>query len=97
MCLFCCNIDLSLVITATSHILFLVQAGSQEAIVSPIDIHEGGSFTVTCEASRAGVPDEINTIRELEIAYAENDNSLISYAVYDGFDSTCKMPVRVLF
>ncbi|XP_059161331.1 uncharacterized protein LOC131944629 [Physella acuta] len=56
---------------------------SDELIVSPSNVQDGGTFTVTCDASRAGVPTTVTTITQLCISWKHrfyDDHS--SYATY---------------
>ncbi|XP_059146641.1 uncharacterized protein LOC131934597 [Physella acuta] len=54
-------------------------------IVSTSVIVEGGTFTVTCDASRAGVPPNISTVSNLFIGWTNGTTPPIIYAEYRTF------------
>ncbi|XP_059149084.1 uncharacterized protein LOC131936187 [Physella acuta] len=54
-----------------------------ETLVNPKAVDVGGSFTVTCDASRAGVPTNATTILSLTVARRDGEKEPITLARYN--------------
>ncbi|XP_059161486.1 uncharacterized protein LOC131944708 [Physella acuta] len=62
--------------------LWGTHSASGQTIISPSEIEEGGAFTVTCDASRAGVPEGAATISRLTISWTNGTAPPTTYARY---------------
>lgn len=69
---------------------------SSENIVSPSEITIGESFTVTCDATRAGVPENVTTVYKLAIAWRNVRAQPVTYARYRTFFPPYSLQVRKL-
>ncbi|XP_059149118.1 uncharacterized protein LOC131936220 [Physella acuta] len=61
---------------------FVETVSVSDTIVNPKEVKEGGSFNVTCDASRAGVPLHITTLHVLNIKWRGASNNSVLLAGY---------------
>lgn len=73
---------------------FIVVNG--QTIVSTSVIEEGGSYTVTCDASRSGVPPSVTSIVSLAIAYTSGTAPIATYARYIIISQPNNSTVRIV-